>query len=274
MRIATWNINSVRTREERVREFLQRSDVDVLCLQETKCTDKQFPDFSDTGYQQAHFGLHSFNGVAILSRVGLEDVQTDFGQPGFDKDLDADQALEARAIGATCGGVEIWSLYVPNGREIADPHYSYKLRWLDALAAYAAGSGLGASERKSSQKLCLVGDYNIAPRDKDVWDRRFFDGRTHVTPNERARLRALEDAGMTAATDLIADEYTYWDYQAMRFQKGEGMRIDLQYCRGLTPTSARVDRDERKGKGASAHAPVIVDYSVDGNADGSVDGGV
>ena len=253
MRIATWNINSVRTREDRVRDFLERSDVDVLCLQETKCTDAQFPDFTDTGYEQAHFGLHSFNGVALLSRVGLENVKTDFGQPGFNKDLDAEQNLEARAIGATCSGVEVWSLYVPNGREISDPHYTYKLRWLRALADYAT---------TGPDKLALVGDFNIAPRDKDVWDRSFFEGKTHVTPRERKALEDLEKAGLTQATALIEDEYTYWDYQAMRFQKGEGMRIDLQYCRGIEAHSAQVDRAERKGKGASDHAPVIVDYAV------------
>ncbi|MBC2681318.1 exodeoxyribonuclease III [Corynebacterium anserum] len=254
MRIATWNINSVRTREQRVRDFLDRSDVDVLCLQETKCTDKQFPDFTDTGYEQAHFGLHSFNGVAILSRVGLDNVSTDFGQPGFNKDLSAEQTLEARAIGAECGGVTVWSLYVPNGREISDPHYTYKLAWLSKLAEYAT---------TGPTKLCLVGDFNIAPRDEDVWDRSYFDGKTHVTPHERAALSALEASGLSQATELIQDEYTYWDYQALRFQKNEGMRIDLHYARGITPTSARVDRDERKGKGASDHAPVIVDYTLD-----------
>jgi len=253
MRIATWNINSVRTREQRVRDFLERSDADVLCLQETKCTDAQFPDFTDTGFDQAHFGLHSFNGVAILSRVGLENVSHDFGQPGFDKDLDANQDLEARAIGAECGGVTVWSLYVPNGREIHDPHYTYKLAWLDKLADYAAND---------PDTLCLAGDFNIAPRDKDVWDRSYFEGKTHVTPKERAALSKLEEAGLTQATTLIEDEYTYWDYQALRFQKGEGIRIDLQYARGITATDARVDRDERKGKGASDHAPVIVDYQT------------
>ncbi|KAB1503080.1 exodeoxyribonuclease III [Corynebacterium sp. 320] len=265
MRIATWNINSVRTREERVRAFLQRADVDVLCLQETKRTDAQFPDFTDTGYEQAHFGLHSFNGVAILSRIGLKNVKTEFGQPGFNKDLTAEQALEARAIGATVGGgagdgdgVEVWSLYVPNGRAISDPHYSYKLRWLKALAGYA---GKDAADG-GADRLILVGDYNIAPRDKDVWDRSFFDGKTHVTPRERTALDELERAGMTQATELIQDQYTYWDYQALRFQKNEGMRIDLHYARGVTATDARVDRDERTGKGASDHAPVIVDYTL------------
>lgn len=283
MRIATWNINSVRIREQRVRDFLARQDVDILCLQETKCTDEQFPDFTDAGYQQAHCGLHSFNGVAILSRVGLEDPIHDFGQPGFDKDPAAAQPVEARALGALCDGVRVWSLYVPNGREISDLHYTYKLAWLQALARYAA-SGESVSHRHTSvptaasptaqahsegtlpvhagteEPLVLAGDFNIAPRDEDVWDRTLFDGRTHVTPRERAALRELEKAGLTEATALIQDQFTYWDYQALRFQKGEGMRIDLQFSRGLSARSGFVDRKERAGKGASDHAPVIIDY--------------
>lgn len=258
MRIATWNINSVRTRADRVRSFLERSDVDVLCLQETKCTDEQFPDFSDTGYEQAHFGLHSFNGVAVLSRVGLTDIRRDFGQPGFDKDLSAEQALEARALGAVCGGVEVWSLYVPNGREIRDPHYSYKLRWLTALADYAE-----TQVSAGARPLVVTGDFNIARTDSDVWDIEAFRGRTHVTPRERQCLDELERrASMTEATALIAEDKTYWDYQAQRFARGQGMRIDMQFVHGMSATAARVDRDERKGQGASDHAPVIVDYTV------------
>lgn len=257
MRIATWNINSVRTRVDRVRAFLERSDVDVLCLQETKCTDQQFPDFTDLGYEQAHVGFHAFNGVAILSRVGLTDVRTSFGQPGFDKDWTAPQPLEARSIGANCGGVEVWSLYVPNGREISDPHYTYKLAWLEALAGYSTAQATNSD----SSPLVVVGDFNIAPRDADVWDTAYFQGKTHVTPRERAALEALKATGLQEATELVQDQFTYWDYQALRFQKGEGIRIDLQYCRGLEPVAARVDVAERKGKGASDHAPVIVDYA-------------
>ncbi|MDN8579152.1 exodeoxyribonuclease III [Corynebacterium bovis] len=259
MRIATWNINSVRTREDRVRDFLRRSDVDVLCLQETKCTDAQFPDFSDTGYAQAHHGLHAFNGVAVLSRVGLDDPRHDLGQPGFAKDPFAPQEQEARALGAVCGGVEVWSLYTPNGREIADRHYTYKLDWLDAVRRYAAAG---------PTPLCLVGDMNIAPTDADVWDPAVFAGRTHVTPRERAALAALRDAGLTEATADLHGTWTYWDYQGGRFRRDEGMRIDLQFTRGLTVERAWVDVGERRGKGASDHAPVIVDYTVDGTTGG------
>ncbi|WP_414122490.1 exodeoxyribonuclease III [Corynebacterium nuruki] len=251
MRIATWNINSVRTREARVRDFLARADVDVLCLQETKCTDAQFPDFSDTGYAQAHCGDGSFNGVALLSRVGLDGVRTDFGQPGFAKDPAADQTREPRAIGATCGGAEVWSLYVPNGREIRDRHFTYKLDFLAALASYA---------RSGDGSLVVTGDFNVIPTDEDVWDPALFTGSTHVTPRERAALHALTDAGLTEATAGLRGRYSYWDYQAMRFPKGQGIRIDLQYSRGLEPGAAEIDVDERRGRGASDHAPVIVDY--------------
>lgn len=261
LRIATWNINSARTREQRIRDFLARTDVDVLCLQETKCTDTQFPDFSDTGYAQVHHGLGSFNGVAVLSRVGFDDgargadaTLTDFGQPGFDKDPAAGQAQEARALGVTCAGVQVWSLYVPNGREISDRHYTYKLDFLAALASYAD---------RTDHPLVLTGDFNIIPTDDDVWDPSLFLGKTHVTPRERAALTALEDAGLTEATAPLRGHYSYWDYQSLRFQRGQGIRIDLQYCRGLSPAADPapvVDVDERRGKGASDHAPVTVTY--------------
>lgn len=259
MRIATWNINSARTREGRVRDVLARADVDVLCLQETKCTDAQFPDFSDTGYAQVHHGNGSFNGVAVLSRVGFDDgadaALRDFGQPGFDKDPAAPQGQEARALGVTCGGVEVWSLYVPNGREISDRHYTYKLDFLAALASYA---------ERTDHPLVLTGDFNIIPTDDDVWDPALFLGKTHVTPRERAALAALEDAGLTEATAPLKGHYSYWDYQAMRFQRGQGIRIDLQYCRGISPATDPapfVDVAERRGRGASDHAPVVVSYA-------------
>lgn len=254
MRIATWNVNSSRNREQRIRDFLERSDVDVLCLQETKCTDEQFPDFSDMGYEQAHHGFSAWNGVAVLSRIGLEDVSTSFGQPGFDKDPAAEPTEEARALSAVCGGVRVWSLYVPNGREISDRHYTYKLDFLDALVS---------SLREGTEPTVVVGDFNIIPTDADVWDRSFFDGKTHVTPRERAALKRLvTDAGMTEATAGLSGTYSYWDYQAMRYQRNQGIRIDLQFSRGMTAGRAWTDADERKGKGASDHAPVIVDYTA------------
>lgn len=265
MRIASWNVNSARTRADRMVEFLTRNEVDVLAVQETKCTDEQFPfdRFSEIGYEAAHFGLNQWNGVAIISRVGLEDVEKQFpGQPGFHKDPTAEQSVEARAIGANCGGVQVWSLYVPNGREIADPHYDYKLRWLFALGIYVSDTLRAEPETR----MVLGGDYNIAPRDEDVWDISFFEGKTHVTEPERASFQGLLEQGLTEASRPFTEgQYTYWDYKSMRFQKGQGMRIDFQLAtEALHATAAGgfIDVEERTGKGASDHAPVVVDYDL------------
>lgn len=254
MRIATWNINSIRSRSERVLAALDRHDIDVLALQETKCTDAQFPTelFEEQGYQVAHFGLSQWNGVALLSRVGLEEVQTSFPyQPGFAKDPTAAQDIEARAIGARCAGMELWSLYVPNGREIADRHYDYKLRWLSAFTDYAA--------TRIEQPFVCMGDFNIAPRDSNVWDIAFFNGKTHVTEPERQAFAALTDIGLQVASPQ--EGYSYWDYTAGRFPNNEGMLIDFQLASPqLSVQHTFIDRAEREGKGASDHTLVIVDY--------------
>ncbi|MGP6174683.1 exodeoxyribonuclease III [Corynebacterium sp. A21] len=263
MRIASWNVNSARTRVDRMVDFLVRQDVDVLAVQETKCTDEQFPTarFEELGYEVAHFGLSQWNGVAIISRVGLADVEKHFpAQPGFDKDPTKEQAIEARAIGATCGGVRVWSLYVPNGREIADPHYDYKLRWLFALGIHVSDT----LQADPAAKLVFCGDYNIAPRDEDVWDLNFFEGKTHITEPERASFEGLLERGLTEVSRQFTEgRYTYWDYKGMRFQKGEGMRIDFHLATAAlagTATGGLIDVEERSTKGASDHAPVIVDY--------------
>ncbi|WP_080796758.1 exodeoxyribonuclease III [Corynebacterium pacaense] len=264
MRIANWNVNSARTRADRMVEFLTRNDVDILLVQETKCRDDQFPTgrFTAIGYHVAHFGLDQWNGVAIISRVGIKDVHTQFpGQPGFNKNPAAPQLTEARAIGALCGGVRVWSLYVPNGREIADPHYDYKLRWLFALRNHVAEI-LGADP---SARLLLGGDFNIAPTDADVWDISAFEGKTHVTEPERAAFEQLLEAGLSETTPGPGT-FTYWDYKGARFLRGEGMRIDFQLASpalASTATGSFVDVDERRGRGASDHAPVIVDYNLD-----------
>lgn len=190
MRIATWNVNSIRTRVDRVIAFLERGDVDVLAMQETKCKDEQFPmaRFEEAGYEVAHHGLNQWNGVAIASRVGLEDVQIGFeDMPGFGDPI----AAEARAIAATCDGVRMWSLYVPNGREIGHPHYEYKLDWLAALRA----DGEKWLTENPEAQIALTGDWNIAPRDEDVWDPAFFEGKTHVTQPERDAFQAMIDTG-------------------------------------------------------------------------------
>lgn len=265
MRICVWNVNSARTRLERMAGLLERHDVDVLAVQETKCRDHQFPAarFEELGYRVAHHGLNQWNGVAIISRVGLDDVVTGFpGQPGFTKDQKLEQLPEARHIAATCGGVRVHSVYVPNGREIGDPHYDYKLRFLEALR----DAGKASLDDDPAHKAMIGGDFNIAPRDEDVWDMAFFEGKTHVTGPERAAFEALQEAGFRDVTRPWTEgQWTYWDYQQLRFQKRQGMRIDFQLATPAlaeTVTGAFIDREERKGKGASDHAPVIVDYDV------------
>lgn len=263
MKIATWNVNSIRARADRVEEWLDQSEVDVLAIQETKTKDETFPFeiFEFMGYEVAHFGLSQWNGVAIASRVGLEDVERTFpNQPVFGKP-GQDEIQEARAIGATCGGVRVWSLYVPNGRAIGDPHMNYKIKWLNELQNNAQG---WLTENPQAQ-FALVGDWNVAPRDEDVWDIDFFreNNMTHVTAPERAAFNAfLDEVGLKDVVRGRAEgQYTYWDYTQLRFPKNEGMRIDFQlYSPALAErvSGAEIDREERKGKGASDHVPVIV----------------
>jgi exodeoxyribonuclease-3 len=262
VRLATWNVNSIRSRAERVAAWLERRDVDVLALQETKCRDDQFPEmmFHALGYEVAHVGFSQWNGVAVLSRIGLDDVEIGFpGQPCWGEPA----ATEARALGVTCGGVRVWSLYVPNGRTPTDPHYTYKLEWLAALRTAAAG-WLAADP---AAQIVLAGDWNIAPQDDDVWDMRVFVNSTHVTPPERAAFHAITEAGYADVVRPHAPGpgvYTYWDYTQLRFPRREGMRIDFALCSPALAgrvTGALIDREERKGKGASDHAPVVVDLA-------------
>ncbi len=263
MRIATWNVNSLRTRIDRVEALLDRHEIDVLALQETKAREEQLPlmGLQARGYEIAAAGTNQWNGVAILSRVGLEDVQIGFpGQPGFTKELDTPAEAESRAIGAVCGGVRLWSLYVPNGRKPDDPHYAYKLEWYAALRE-AARDWLGADS-------VLVGDWNVCPTDDDVFDVTQFKNSTHVTPAERAAFFAFVEDGWVDTAKPYDAGYTYWDYYRQRFERNRGLRIDFLLgspSLAARVTGAFVDRDERdpaQGTGApSDHAPVIVDLS-------------
>ena len=264
MRLATWNVNSLRSRIDRVEAFLERHDVDVLAVQETKAREDQLPlmGLQSQGYDVAAAGVNQWNGVAIISRVGIEDVEVTFpGQPGWGEPAEP----ESRAIGATCGGVRIWSLYVPNGRKVDDPHYVYKLDWLARLRV--------AAKDWREQPTALVGDWNIAPQDDDVFDMAAFAKDTHVTPPERAAFRAFLDDGWSDVARPHTPGpgvYTYWDYYRQRFERNRGMRID--FVLGSAPfadrvTGAFVDRDERAGKGASDHAPVVVDLADPAGAD-------
>jgi exodeoxyribonuclease-3 len=266
MRLATWNVNSIRARVDRVTDWLERADVDVLAMQETKCSDEQFPTmpFVAAGYEVVHCGFNQWNGVAIASRVGLADVEVGFaGQPTWSSKPDVEAAAEARALAATCAGVRVWSLYVPNGRTPDDPHYVYKLDWLAALRDTAQG---WLAEDPSAQ-IALVGDWNIAPTDEDVWSVEHYQHSTHVTPPERDAFGAIVDTGFADVVRPFAPGpavYTYWDYTQLRFPKNRGMRID--FILGSPALAQRVShaeiiREERKGKGASDHAPVLVELA-------------
>lgn len=261
MRLASWNVNSIRARIDRVIAFLDRANVDVLAMQEIKCRPDQFPTerFTAAGYEVASHGLHQYNGVAIASRVGLADVAESFpGQPSFAK-AGEEGVVEARALGAMCGDVRVWSVYVPNGRTLDDPHYAYKLEFLRALAR-AAGSWA------SEGPVALVGDWNVAPLDTDVWSLDAPEAATHVARDAREALAAIERAGLEELSRRFLPEphtYTFWDYQQLRFPRGEGMRIDFAYASPALASrahAAAIDRAERKGAGASDHAPVMVDF--------------
>ncbi|GAA1359536.1 exodeoxyribonuclease III [Streptomyces beijiangensis] len=259
MRIATWNVNSITARLPRLLAWLESTGTDVLCIQETKCSAEQFPrdELRELGYESAVNATGRWNGVALLSKVGLEDVVS--GLPGGP---DFEGVQEPRAVSATCGPVRIWSVYVPNGREVDHEHYAYKLRWFEAL------KGAVAQDVAGGRPFAVLGDFNVAPTDEDVWDPAVFEGATHVTPAERAALATLREAGLSDVMPrpLKYDRpYTFWDYRALAFPKNKGMRIDLVY--GNEPFAkavkdSYVDREERKGKGASDHAPVVVDLEI------------
>ncbi len=258
MRVATWNVNSVKQRVERLLPWLDQRRPDVVCLQETKLGDAAFAKLlgtplADRGYEFAAHGEAQWNGVAILSRVGLADVAPGLENgPGFPHQ-------EARAVAATCGGVRVHSVYVPNGRVPDSDHYKYKLTWLDALRVVVAAG-------PADSMVC--GDMNIAPADADVFDPEAYIGQTHVTGPERAALASLQEAGLR---DVVRDRwptdrvFTYWDYRAGMFHQDLGMRIDLVLA--TEPVASRVaaawvDREARKGSKPSDHAPVIVDLDT------------
>jgi exodeoxyribonuclease-3 len=259
MRIATWNVNSLKARLPRVEEFLGYADVDVCCLQETKCSDKTFPalTFGTLGYETAHYGQGQWNGVAILSRVGLSDSSHAFGDAHVDP-----YEGDARVLAATCGGIRFVSVYVPNGREVDTDFYERKLVWLATLHDWLAAN------HRPNDPLVVLGDFNVAPEDRDVWDPKAFVGSTHVTDAERKAVTRLEEWGLVDVFRRVypdADRlYSYWDYRAGDFHEHRGMRIDLVLATKPVAdrvTWAVVDRNARKGKLPSDHAPVIVDLA-------------
>ncbi|HWS44647.1 MAG TPA: exodeoxyribonuclease III [Acidimicrobiia bacterium] len=257
MRFVTWNVNSLKARLPRVEEFLGYANVDVCCLQETKCADKTFPAlaFSALGYDSLHHGQGQWNGVAILSRVGIDGTRHGFGDAHADP-----YEGDARLVSAVCNGIRFVSVYVPNGREVGSEFYERKLEWLSILADWLA------TNFSPDDPLVVLGDFNVAPEDRDVWDPKAFVGSTHVTDAERKAVTRLQEWGLHdvfrrvyPGTDRL---YTYWDYRAGDFHQHRGMRIDLVLA--TQPVAERVtwavvDRNARKGTQPSDHAPVIVD---------------
>jgi exodeoxyribonuclease III len=258
MRLATWNVNSLKKRQERVEEWLGYADADVVCLQETKVSDDNFPQlaFGALGYDAVHHGPGQWNGVAILSRVGISDVTTGFGADTVDP-----YEGDARLIAATCGGIRVVSVYVPNGREVGSEYYERKLEWLACLRTWLATTG------SPDDPLALLGDFNVAPEDRDLWSPEAFVGDTHVTGPERAAVTALEDWGLVDAFRAVYSQdrlFTYWDYRRGDFHEHRGMRIDLVLVTAPLASRVRwalVDRNARKGKLPSDHAPLVVDLA-------------
>ncbi|MBV9411620.1 MAG: exodeoxyribonuclease III [Acidimicrobiia bacterium] len=258
MRIATWNVNSLNKRMPRVEEWLGYAKPDVLCLQETKLSDANFPSmaFAALGYESAHCGQGQWNGVAILSRVGLDDVVA-----GFPDQADG-EVTEARLLWAMCGGVRVLSVYVPNGRQVDTEHYFAKLEWLERLR-----SGLDKASNPA-EPFVMCGDFNVAPEDRDVWDPTKVNGLTHVSPREREALGSLLDWGLVDVFRTLYDDdrlYSYWDYRAGDFHQHRGMRIDLELATkplAEAATFALIDRFARKGKSPSDHAPLLVDFDL------------
>jgi exodeoxyribonuclease-3 len=264
VRLATWNVNSIKQRVPRLLPWLDQRRPDVVCLQETKLADEAFTDLLgeqlvSRGYELALHGEVQWNGVAILSKVGLDDVVSGVARgPGF-------PLPEARAVSATCGGIRVTSVYVPNGRVPDSDHYRYKLEWLAALAEQV---------RNGPSEAVVCGDMNIAPTDEDVFDPEAYIGQTHVTAPEREALAQLQAVGLR---DVVRDRwpekrvFTYWDYRAGMFHQDLGMRIDLVLATAAVSDRVRaawVDRQARKGSGPSDHAPVMVD--LDEAPDGDI----
>jgi exodeoxyribonuclease-3 len=272
MRIATWNVNSLKARLEKVWWWLERAQPDVLLMQETKLADADAPReaFSERGYELAHHGEGRWNGVAIASRLGVSDVVANFGDalraPSTQDAGDDEPLAEARMLSAVCGGVRVVSLYAPNGRTVGSVFYRAKLDWFERLSRWLSES------RTPGEPLVLGGDFNVAPTDVDVWDAQACHGGTHVSPEERTAFGRLGEWGLRDAYRLKRSEperYTWWDYRAGNFHKNFGMRIDHLL---VTPQIAErvvwaeIDREARKGKPIpSDHAPLIIDLDKPGH---------
>jgi exodeoxyribonuclease-3 len=256
VRIATWNVNSLTARLPRVEEWIAYAEPDVLCLQETKQAEAAFPHgaFAALGYESAHHGDGRWNGVALISKVGMDNVERGLGTE--------DDGQGARAIAADCGGVRMVSVYVPNGRSLDSEHYPAKLDWLARLRDRLEAT------TSPDRPVAVCGDFNVAPDDRDVWDPTQFEGMTHVSPPERQALADLEGWGLVDAFRRVYDEdelFSWWDYRAGNFHKHRGMRIDLILVTEVlaaATTYALIDRNARKGEKPSDHTPVFIDAGL------------
>ena len=255
MRLATWNVNSIGARLPRLLPWLEDVAPDVVALQETKCADAAFPyaDLAALGYEAAHAGCGRWNGVALLSRIGLDDVDLAQPHPG------QQGSPEPRLVSAQCGPLHVTSVYVPNGRSLEDPHYAYKLAWFAGLRERLGRQDL-------TRPLVVTGDFNVAMTDEDVWDIDRFQDSTHVSQAERDAMQGLLDAGLVDVRPRPGKgdvPFTFWDYRAGMMHKNLGMRIDYVLATpAVGVTDAWVDREARKGKGASDHAPVVADLEL------------
>jgi exodeoxyribonuclease-3 len=259
VRIATWNVNSLKARMPRVEEWLEYAQPDVLAMQETKLKDEAFPSmaFSGLGYDSAPHGHNQWNGVALLSKVGLDNITS-----GFDSESIDPYEGDARLVAAKCGGIDVVCVYVPNGREVGTEFYERKLVWLEVLHDWIDKT------YSPTDPLIVTGDFNVAPEDRDVWSPKAFVGATHVTKQERGAVKKLEQWGLVDAfrtqypdTDSLV---TYWDYRGGDFHKHKGMRIDLMLVTQPVAeriTWATIDRNARKGKGPSDHTPLLIDLA-------------
>jgi exodeoxyribonuclease-3 len=266
LRIATWNVNGLRARAERVAAWLDDASPDIVLLQETKCDPTQIPEglFSTRSYEVTALGAGGRNGVLIASRHGLSDVQEGIATyaPATSDPTLPDLLSEPRLISAVCGGLRVASVYAPNGREVDAPHFHAKLHWFSALRAWSAG------QIADGTPLILGGDFNVAPTDADVWDPAALVGATHITPRERDAWKAIVDLGLIDAAQSVAPHgerapFTWWDYRGGAFHRGWGMRIDhlLVDPRAGAILSSSVDRDGRKGASPSDHAALMIDLA-------------
>ena len=255
MKLATWNINSLNIRLGHVLDWLKKHEPDVLCLQETKLEDPKFPSdaLNEAGYESVIFGQKTYNGVAILSRAPIEDVSN--GIPGWEDE-------QKRVLAATISGVRVVCAYVPNGEKIGSEKFEYKMKWMDALHGWLK------DELDKHPKLAVVGDYNVAPEERDVHDPAAWEDKIHFTPPERGKLQALFGLGLEDAFRLFDQpdrSYTWWDYRMLSFRKKKGLRIDhilLSPKLAKACTSCTIDIEPRKLERPSDHAPVIAELDV------------